>query len=169
MLVAFNGCGAAGAQVTTSPTPVEPQVAWTSHELTDAGVGVELPEDWRVIRHPGIYMAGPDVEPFDPRLTVGLRADVPLGVEQLAVTMDETWRTLHATGFYTTPITVGGVPGVAFWQLPNTCLSVYAPAHGVVRELTLGPALCTTENGQLTESGQRILDSVTVSPPAPAP
>ncbi len=168
LLSALGGCGSVEHPATPSVTP-SPSDGWQRHELLEAGVSVELPPDWELSQHPGIYIAGENVVPFVPALTVGLRANVPLDLDPLTVAMAETWRALYATDFYTTDIELGGIRGVAFWQLPNVCVTVYAPSHGVIHELTWGMDLCESEGGQLNDVGERILDSVTFYTPGVEP
>lgn len=122
---------------------------------------------------PGFYAAGPDPEMVllaaGGGVIVGFRDNVPLEVPALAETMVQTWKDLYASDFYTTSIRVGDVEGVAFWRLPNTCLTVYAPAHGLVHEITLMPSFCEPGARQIHPIGQVILDSIAFFPATGTP
>lgn len=144
---------------------------WTAYEFPELGTGLTLPSSWEVVRMPGFYAAGPDSEMglLASEVVVGFRDNVPLEVPALAETMVQTWKDLHASDFYTTSIRVGGVAGVAFWRLPNTCLTVYAPAYGLVHEITLMPYFCEPGSRQIHPIGQVILGSISFFPVTESP
>lgn len=146
---------------------------WTAHEFSELGTGLTLPSSWEVVRMPGFYAAGPDPEMVllasGGGVIVGFRDNVPLEVPTLAETMVQTWKDLHVSDFYTTSVRVGGVAGVAFWRLPNTCLTIYAPAYGLVHEITLMPSFCEHGARQIHPIGRIILDSIDFFPVTEAP
>jgi len=125
---------------------------------------MRLPSDWKLVRHPGLYIVGPATDPVVPNLTAGFRYNVPTEVPALSKVMSEIWRNQYATNFYTRTIQVGGFEGVGFWQLPGTCLTVYVPAYDQVHDISWYPPLCEPDGQRLNAIGQQILESLQFYP-----
>jgi hypothetical protein len=156
----------------TPPWPVAtlPPVVddWTLHDLPEVGVRLSLPTSWAVIRMPGFYMAGPEAEMSISTaaggVTIGFVDHVPLNLPDLTAEMAQRLQDQHAAEIHPAQIEIGAHEGLAFWELPSVCLTVYVPAHGLVHEITLMPPFCDSGEHQLHPIGEHILESIEFFP-----
>lgn len=153
--------------VATLPSTVDD---WHPYEFPELGMRLSLPDGWDVLRMPGFYMVGPasdmSISKATGGIALGLIENVPYEIPELTKTMIQRASIHHASDFYTTTIEVGSVSSVAFWNLPNTCVIIYAPAYRVVHQITFMTPYCSAQTPQLHPLGQKILNSIEFFPPS---
>jgi hypothetical protein len=163
-----------------SPTPVGPitladvSPEWEAYDFPEFGIQLSAPAAWEMSRMPGGYFFAPAAEQghqYPTQLTVGHRLNVPTEPEAMATDIVEQWQRLTPMAdFYTEPIMVDSYDGIALWNLsPYSCVNVYVAAHGVVYEINFYSAFCNEAGDELTELGQRVLDSMVLHEPAASP
>jgi hypothetical protein len=160
-------------QVTTEgplpPTPIslsDVSSEWVLHQFPELGISLSMPADWPVSPLEGSFFFAPTNSSSPVQLTIGPKANVPIELQPMIDTLKQEWSNLTPFDFYTTPITVDGLEGIAFWDVsPQLCTEIYLPANDVVRQIGLYSNFCNETGDQLNEVGLKIVDSIEIYQP----
>lgn len=154
------------------PTPItlsDVSSRWRPHEFPERGIRLSMPADWKAMRMPGAYFFEPVTitsNVYKTQLTVSGKLNVPSTLPEMGEALKEEWQRLTPHAFYTTPVTVDGREGLAFWNISAAiCTRVYVPAHDFVHSITFYTTFCNETGDGLNEVGQKILASIAFFPP----
>lgn len=163
---AGNTPSAATPDASLAPLTLDDVAAdWIRHDFAEWGLSLSMPSDWESRRMPEAFFFVPPTG-GNVQLTVGLQGNAPAELAAMTAMLIEDWPNRTPLEFYTTPITVDDVAGLAVWNTsPTVCADVYLPADGVVRHISLGAVFCNEARDQFNEVGRKILDTVEVYTP----
>lgn len=147
-----------------SPTATlpPPHTTWTTHALSEMGLRVQLPAEWRVLQQPGAYIAVADGEHRVVFTTCC--DDLPREREVFQNALVQYWQNMHVEGLTISSVEGVGWTGVAVWHAPNVCLHLYIPSPQVVRQVSFLSVFCEPDGEHLGPLGTQILRSLELLP-----
>jgi len=147
-----------------------------SEQIVPANVPVPtihlaIPEQWKVVNHPGAYFVLPGPKPAPPVLILGptlpfedWKEPIPQNMEDFSRSIVRVYQRHYGVmNVHAERAVVGGQESVVlFVPEGEVCAELFAPLaerYDIVYQFTFTRSLCD-EGGALTETGQSILKSI---------